>query len=233
MDPDISTALARRGFSAERQAEGWALLHGAGQRAQPDPRPSKAKEAMARCEAFQAADLVCVRALVEIGHPEQAGFLFDGLELSHPAAAVYNVGVFLTRLHALHDAAARKETRAADHQALAVVEQTGVTRKLRKELEQAVAEVQQTTTARPDEEVARATAAEAERLDALRRIHVWLGSWSDVARTVLTRRDHLIRLGLAARRTSAKGQPPAPPPLAPQRGAPTPAEELAPPSRAA
>jgi hypothetical protein len=40
------------------------------------------------------------------------------------------------------------------------------------------------------------------RREGLRQIHAWLASWSEIARSVVTRRDHLIHLGLAKRRAS-------------------------------
>ena len=45
------------------------------------------------------------------------------------------------------------------------------------------------------------------RLEALRALRAWYIDWAETARVVLTRRDHLIRVGLATRKRS---QPPMP-----------------------
>ncbi len=44
----------------------------------------------------------------------------------------------------------------------------------------------------------------ATRLDDLRALRAWYDDWAETARTVMTRRDYLIRLGLAKRKKSAK-----------------------------
>jgi hypothetical protein len=44
----------------------------------------------------------------------------------------------------------------------------------------------------------------------LQALRAWYDDWSETARTVLTRRDHLIRVGLAHRKPRAT---PAPPPV--------------------
>lgn len=63
-----------------------------------------------------------------------------------------------------------------------------------------------TTAARTDVEASDA-ADEPAPNDALLKLHAWYGEWSEVARAVIKRRDHLIRLGLAKRKKTAKGEP--------------------------
>jgi hypothetical protein len=46
--------------------------------------------------------------------------------------------------------------------------------------------------------------SEQEQREALLKLKSWYDEWSDVARVVITRRDHLIRLGLAKRKTGRK-----------------------------
>ena len=50
-------------------------------------------------------------------------------------------------------------------------------------------------------------------MNALRKMHTWVVAWGDVARTVVTRRDHQIRLGIAKRRSPRKAAPPGPIPV--------------------
>jgi hypothetical protein len=42
----------------------------------------------------------------------------------------------------------------------------------------------------------------------LRKVHAWLTAWSEMARSVITRRDQRIRLGIAKRRARAQGKRP-------------------------
>jgi hypothetical protein len=51
-------------------------------------------------------------------------------------------------------------------------------------------------------ECALAASIAKERQDALVALRAWIEEWSEVARAVITRRDHLILLGLASRRKS-------------------------------
>lgn len=94
--------------------------------------------------------------------------------------------------------AERKKSRKADHDALAVIEQTGTTKETLTQL-QAMVETAQSV-ADTTEAATTAVDQEAIRLAALRRIHAWITAWSEMARTVVTRRDHMIRLGIAKRR---------------------------------
>ena len=128
-------------------------------------------------------------------------FVFHDFVAGKGTAAVLNVATFLQRRGALDKSTERKASRAKDHAALAVIEQTGTTRDTLKELQAMVDTVQSVSPA----EAAPAVAIEAERIDVLRKIYAWVTAWSDIARTVITRRDHLIRLGIAKWR-SAKGK---------------------------
>ena len=163
---------------------------------------------MAACEAWQATGLVRARAMLQLTHPEHAAFLFHDFVAGKGTEAVLNVATFLERRHALDKSADRKATRAADHEALAVIEQTGTTRQTLDELKAFVDTVQSVA---PAETASAAPDADAERLATLRKIYAWITAWSEMARTAVTRRDQLIRLGLAKRRAAkAKRVPVAP-----------------------
>lgn len=139
------------------------------------------------------------------------------------------MSTFLQRVQSLSSRGESKAEQKADAEAVAILSQTGVTTSRRKELAQAVAELESSASdGTPHDTSAQ---VEIERLDALRRIHAWVAMWGDVARTVVTRRDQLIMLGLAKRRSSKREPAPVP---APDNGAVTPvADDAAPPSRAA
>lgn len=58
------------------------------------------------------------------------------------------------------------------------------------------------------------TNATDSRLEGLRALRAWFDDWSETARTVVARRDYLIRLGLAKRKKSVT-------PAKPESNAPT------------
>ena len=62
------------------------------------------------------------------------------------------------------------------------------------------------------------TEDEVKRAEVLRKIHAWITAWSEMARTVITRRDQMIKLGIAKRRAHKArggGVAPAAPPVTP------------------
>jgi hypothetical protein len=212
-DPAIRAQFAPLGWSEQRLEEAWSLLNElkAGNVIPAIPAPDPLVEAMASCEAWQATGLIRARAMLQLTHPEQATFLFHDFVAGKGTEAVLNVATFLQRRHALEKSIERKPSRAADHEALAVIEQTGTTKETLKELQAMVDAVQSVAPT----ESAPALDVDARRLATLRKIYAWITAWSEMARTVITRRDQMIKLGIAKRRShKAKGAvvtPPAPP----------------------
>jgi hypothetical protein len=210
-EPAIRAQFATLGWSDERLDEAWSLL---GElkaasvvpvEAAIDPIP----EAMRSCEAWQATTLVRMRALLQMSHPEQAAFLFGDIEPGKGTAAVLNAATFLERRRALDKDPRRKDTRTADHEALAMIDETLMAKASIKELEANVATVQSAGDA--SERLTRPK-RDGQRLEALRKIHAWVTAWSEMARTVVTRRDQLIKLGIAKRRAPKSKAPVVTPP---------------------
>jgi len=213
-DPAIGAHLAPLGWSEERLEQAWALLNELKSVSvvAPVTTASPIPAAVEACEAWEATALVRARAMLELSHPEQARFLFHDYAPGKGMGAVLNAATFLQRRHALDKAEDRRDTRKSDQEALAVLEQIGTTRESLKRL-QVMVDTAQTVAAssvvRPEVEE-RHTA----RLDVLRQIHAWVTAWSEMARTVVTRRDHMIRLGIAKRRApKAKAVVTPPPPV--------------------
>jgi hypothetical protein len=211
---DIVTLLTTLGWSDERQKEAWSLLgdlfavqkrRGAvGTRATP-----AAFAATTACEVFLATGMVCARAMLAMTHPEQATFLFEGLTASKGVVAVLDAGRFLDRCEALQKGAARGASHKADLEALATMATTGTTKETLRALRDQVA-VAKSFVASPltKDEVALERAATAHQREALRKIYAWITTWSEMARTVIKRRDLQIRLGIARpRRTKPRPQP--------------------------
>jgi hypothetical protein len=246
-DPAIRALFAPLGWSDQRLDEAWSLLNElkAANKIPSTPVPDPVTEGIASCEAWQATGLIRARAMMQLAFPEQAAFMFHDFVAGTGTEAVLNVATFLQRRQELDNGVERKGTRKADHDALQIIEETGVTKEMLKKLQGFVDNVQ--TVAAPIHPQHLAD-ADAKRTEVLRKIHAWITAWSEMARTVITRRDQMIKLGIAKRRShKAKGAvtPPAPPVtpappvvVAPAAPALPPAampiqEEVAPESRAA
>jgi len=215
-DPAIRAKFAPLGWSDASANEAWGLLEAlkAANVIPVAPEADPVAEAIAACETWQGTGLVRARAMLQLRFPEQAAFMFHDFAAGTGTAAVLNVSSFLQRRQQLEDGVARKGSRKVDHEALALLDANGVTKAVIKDLgglvEMAQRVVAGTAPEGPVDEAA------AKRTIALRKIHAWLTAWSDMARTVITRRDHLIRLGIAKRRArkakaSVTVTPPAPP----------------------
>jgi hypothetical protein len=209
-DPNISALLATVGWTKADIEQAFALIADIHIQRVAAPLPKNvALESVTACEAWQAGPLVRTRAKLQLSFPEQAAFLFDDFVPGTGMDAVLNIATFLGRRLALQNDPARKATRKADHDALALIEKTGVTKDEIKRLG-ALVDSSHTVVALPEDD-----GFQAKRLDALRKVYAWLLSWTDIARTVVTRRDHLIRLGLAKRRAPKSKKPVVVPPVTP------------------
>ena len=99
-------------------------------------------DAIASCKAWQDTGLVRARAMMQLALPEQAAFMFHDFVAGTGTEAVLNVSTFLQRRKELENGAERKASRKADHEALAVLEETGITKEALKQLEGLVDTVQ-------------------------------------------------------------------------------------------
>lgn len=120
--------------------------------------------------------------------------------------AVANVRIILDRVTALREGTDpdRGGTREADRAAAAVLAQRNIVsaesgRRLRGLVE--------TATAAAPLPVDLPTERTDEYQAAARALIAWLGDWRETARAVVTRRDYLIRLGLASPRKAQDGTP--------------------------
>ncbi len=100
--------------------------------------------------------------------------------------------------------------RKADLAALAALDGVGVSKETLRALGEQVA-VARTVEAAPGEIAPES--AQDPRIDTLRQIHAWYVAWTDVARSAITSRTHLVQLGQAKRRTRKAKPAPAVPPI--------------------
>lgn len=205
---EIRAAMIGAGYSDADHAEGWRLMH---QVSGFDATPALPKEDKTVREAILALDAWDEDGLRRIGaalrrlHPAQAEFVLNGLEAQEGAASVLVVQTLLERLNALESSPERKATREADAAALDTLSKRGITKEERARLGELVKVAQSPSFEAPPE---------APKSDdgALLAMRAWFEDWSETARSVIRRRDHLIRLGLAQRRKPAATDdtPPAP-----------------------
>jgi len=196
-DPTIRTAMQKVGFDLSDLKQGWALVlkacsapTGTLQFA-PDAGP--VEDATQKIEAWQSTMFLRAHAALRRLHPEQDAFVFDNIATG---SAVVAVSMFLERLDALESSPERKSSRKADHSALATLERRGVTKDERKHARELVRIVETT----PAPELVAVAPPIDERMAALTELYSWVQDWSDSARSVITRRDQLIRLGIGKRR---------------------------------
>ena len=203
-DSNVAQALANIGFTAADRERGWELLRKASTSVDLVPRRAPEVDASERLEDWRKAHVAIARASLVHLHPEQAAFVFD-MPMKVDTFAVVAVEQFLDRLDALQSSPERESTRAADHAALATLDKRGVTTQARKTARELIAGFLRidVVTNKPDQD------AKNESRAALLRLHAWLTDWSECARTVIQRRDQLLRLGIGKRQKS-KGPTPLP-----------------------
>jgi hypothetical protein len=199
---EIRARLFEAGYSEEEQRLGWRLLLDAsGHRPEslPESDDAAARAALAEVDDWDEPGFRRVAAALGRLHPEQHAFVFDGLKAAQGQGALVSVTTLLDRLDALESAPDRHATREADHAALATLEQRGIGRQVREHLREriAVALTAKAPVPTPEQPMT------PEREQALRELRAWYVDWAETARAIITRRDHLIMLGLSRRKRSA------------------------------
>lgn len=217
--PLIRGALGSFGYTAKDHEEGWTLLHHASgyQIEAPEPTDRPATEAIAELDAWDEPNFRLARAALLRRYPDQEEFVFEGLEAAAGPAAVLSVKTFLDRLDALQGTAAGrdhkvKSTKQADAAALKTLAARGITESERTRLRKLIAAAER---GEPPMQATAGDKQDAEaRQEALASLRAWFDEWSETARVVIKRRDQLIRLGLAQRRSGTGKEDPEPTPAA-------------------
>ncbi|MBX3212383.1 MAG: hypothetical protein KF850_10150 [Labilithrix sp.] len=199
--PVLRRALEVRGYSPDEHRRGWALLQaasgydGSGEPAGFNARVDRAvRDAIAEIDAWDEDGFRIVRAAFGRLHPEHAKTVLAGLSPSTGAAALLGVETLLDRIDAL-----AKSKSAEDRAAIATLDARGLDEAERKRL-RALVKVAKDGTSRDDSPAEEAVRMARERQTALVELRAWYEDWSEMARVVFKRRDHLIRLGLAKRK---------------------------------
>lgn len=170
-------------------------------------------------------------------YPDDAEAIFGNLKISDKMDVALLVKIFLERMASSSGAKSRK----APSGILKLFAQRGFGAEEIAHLNKLV-RITEAPAAEDSAEVLDETeraAQKATRLEMLTALRGWYDDWAETARSVLVRRDHLIRVGLAQRKTRALAVvappvKPAAPPVTPTTPSPAPSSaDVAPDSRAA
>ncbi|MDX9722729.1 MAG: hypothetical protein RBU37_18420 [Myxococcota bacterium] len=202
--PEIRTLMVQAGMTNADIEEANGLLHALLPKAaapSADVIATKAAAAIAELDQLDGPLLARVEAPLRRYHPQLASFVLAGLSSQQGRAAVGVVSQLLQRLELVeHDPKGeRKDTRAADLEAIALLERRGITQAERQRLAKLVE-----TALSPDMVEADLVDEDLDRRKTLVALKLWFDDWSSVARTVIKKRSHLISLGLASRRSKSE-----------------------------
>jgi hypothetical protein len=202
----INEALVAEGVSQTEQDVAWRLLHNIcnyQQGATGTLIDHRIRNAIVELDAWDEPNLARIAATVARLHPDQYDAMMRNLEATTGVAAVLVIERALDRLDEFE--------KSTDEKLRAVVQTLaarGYDAKERQRLRDLVtvaksAPALPAVSADPDE----------VRLQDLLALYRWYRDWSETARAVITRRDYLIRLGLATRRQPpVEGDDPQPQP---------------------
>jgi hypothetical protein len=207
--PVVRAALAAAGYTEKDHDQRWALFHAVSGYEAPDVgfqtvNDPKVSAAIATIDAWDEDGFRIVRAALSRLHPAQAKTVLAGIGASTGAQAVIGVRTLLERIDTL-----AKSKDKGDRAAVATLEARGITKEKRNELAALVKVAEKGTSASPPDASAAkaATTAAAKRQTALVELRAWFEDWSEMARATVKRRDRLIRLGLATRKSPTKSAP--------------------------
>lgn len=190
----IRFAMANAGYNDAEQAEGWQLLLAStGYAAQKLGlnADAAARQAITELDDWDESGYRRIHAALERLHPEQDAVLFAGLEASRGPSAVLGIAKLLDRLDLMEKGS------EGERAAIATLGKRGINSKLRQHLRSLVAIAQ---AAKPMDLPTEAPIPDSQQ-QALEALYAWHRDWSETARAVIRRRDHLILMGLAKRRS--------------------------------
>ena len=206
-DP-IRFALSGVGYDDAEHARGWSLLHSAAGFTPPaTAAPSPDGEVVAAIAALDASDERLHRivdASLRHHYPALRDQLIADLKPGRGGESVLYVGTLLARLAKLSGPDGKA--------ALERLARRSLTPTYRADLAALVKTAERFTTPTA------APATDSSQHDALRALRAWFEEWSELARGEVSRKDYLLRLGLARRKRSARPdarRPPASEPAKP------------------
>ncbi len=211
--PAILALMSQAGYTARDHEEGQRLLANVvsfveERQAFRSVTSATHTDAMNELATWERTAFRRLRATVTRFFPERVDSLFANLVISDEMDASLLAQVFLDRIDALEPEG--KSGRGGGAAMRKVLAERGFgpkeIRHLRKQIETAQAPAPEAPEAGTLETATKRQA----RLALLAELRAWYDDWAETARTVLVRRDHAIRVGIAHRKPRAT---PAPPPV--------------------
>jgi hypothetical protein len=203
----IRSALVGVGYEDADHQEGWTLLHAASGYAPTgtaDAIDVDVHDAIATLDAWDEDGFRIIRASLSRKFPAIAGEILQGIGPKVGPEAVVGVATLLDRLDALEK---RKDKDAKA--AMELLAKRGITPAERARLG-ALVKTAQSVTPVVSEKSAKAESerkkADATHLAALVALRAWYEEWSEIARSAIKRRDRLILMGLATRKSPTPKQ---------------------------
>ncbi|MEO1270483.1 MAG: hypothetical protein AAFX99_20540 [Myxococcota bacterium] len=207
---DIHSVMATSGgYSALHHTRGINLMVRAMGTVPAAPPPSDdtneaLRDAIAQCSTLDDTVIAKLAAALEYAHPEVYAFMSASLEPGEGLQAVANLQLIATRLRALKDDPAPvggTDVLKAATQALAEygLDQARI---------DALEALAQQASGVPEQAAPgiQGVLSKEEIEQARIALYYWHKGWARIARSIITRRDWLIRLGLATRRKTASGE---------------------------
>jgi hypothetical protein len=197
----MRSSLEKLGFGNEEYLLGWRLLHRASGYHPPEEHSVDAETVHSQQDLDTEMDfwLQVVDLSLRHRHPDQHAVVFAIPVPVKEDGSLITMPRLLDRVDVLENGKDRVEFRAADHAALATLSKRGLTKEKRIELRkmQNAAEGHSANQSDPMQ------SNDARNLQYLYEARAWYEEWSGLARKVVTRRDYLIRAGLAQRRSAS------------------------------
>ena len=206
----IFAKLQMRGYSDVVHRQGWRYLEATSNIGiVVDECPELAPEVVAAIAELDDLDDEWHKILTvswKHDHPEQLKHVVGERKPARGGAAVMNMAGFYKGLNDLESSPERTASRDADKAALDVVAPRGMGPKELAAVNLLLEQAMSTPLARlrtPEEEAA----ADEAYVHALGSLRKWYEVWSTIARVVIKRRDRLIQLGLARRKSPGTNDP--------------------------
>ena len=201
----IREVLHKHGYSDAHQQEGWRRLSVAAGFHQPlgaqDDNDVAVRNAITEIDAIDEQVFRVTSASVSRRLPIQGDFLLGGIAPGRGAASVLNLEILLDRIDQLETGAGREATSVPDRATVQLLSQRGLSIAERERLRQLI------NVAKRSNPVDTNPTASEERdkqyVANLQALREWYEEWSEIARPLFTRRDYLIRLGMASTRRSS------------------------------
>jgi hypothetical protein len=218
----IREQMNKHGYSDAHQQEGWRRLSIAAGFYQPlgaqDDNDVNVRNAIAEIDAADEQIFRIASASLSRRFPAHADILLGGISAARGAASVLNLEILLDRIDKLEQATGEDAATVQGKAAVALLAERGLSASERARLRGLINVAKRSNPV--DGSPTAAEESDEQYVANLQALREWYEEWSEIARALFSRRDYLIRLGMASSRRSSgpeeePEQSPAPNPAEP------------------